>query len=148
MGIGFSTSDRRDWEFLRTFMDPHAHVDLERAGGWRVGFEPAYHGPDGYVRWFETVTEVFEDWDTSDIEVIAPAGTRVLVIARPRGQGAGSGLPVSGELWLVFAYDRGWLTKIQAFGDSDEALAAVGLERRAGSPAGPSAATSLCCRAP
>jgi hypothetical protein len=38
---------------------------------------------------------------------------------------------VTGELWVVFTYERGWLTEIETFADSDEALAAVGLERRA-----------------
>jgi hypothetical protein len=131
MRLGFSSSDRRDWDFIRTFLDPAARVDLDRAGGWRLGFDSQYRGPDGYIRWFETLTEAFEHWNTSDIEVIAPAGTRVLVVVRPRGQGAGSGLPVSGELWAVFSYERGWLTRIQAFADSDEALAAVGLRRHA-----------------
>jgi hypothetical protein len=130
MGVGFSTSDRRDWEFLRGYMHPEAVVDLTRAGGWRLGLEAEYGGLEGYVRWFETFTEAWADFSTDDIEVVAPRGNRVVVLVRPRAKGVGSGIDIAGELATVFTYDRGWLVRIEGFAESDEALARVGLQRR------------------
>jgi hypothetical protein len=130
MQLGFTASDRREWDVVRGFMSPDVRIDLDRAGGWRLGFESEYRGLDGYIQWFEMFTEFFAGWDTSELEVVAPAGPRVLAISRPTARGAGSGVPVTGELWVVFTYERGWLTRIQPFSEPDEAFATVGLKRR------------------
>ena len=134
MRIGFSTSDRRDWEFLRTYMHPVADVDLSRAGGWALDLRGGYRGPDGYVRWWEAFNEVWTGFDTGRLQVVAPPGNRVLVISHPTGRGVHSGLEVTGEMATVFTYEDGWLTRIQNFADPEEALESVGLRRRATAP--------------
>lgn len=130
MGIGFTASDRRDWEFLRGYMRPDAKVDLSRGRGWGLDLDLEYRGPEGYVTWFEAFTDVWSGFDTGELRVIAPAGNRVLVVSHPRGRGIGSGVEVTGELWTLFTYEGGWLARIENFGDPDEALAEVGLRRR------------------
>ena len=132
MRIGFTTSDRSDWEFLRTYMHPDAQVDFTRGGGWRLDLDPEYRGPDGYTRWFEAFTEIWSGFNTGELEVVAPPGNRVFVVSHPQAKGVASGIEVGGELSAVFTYDRGWLRRIQGFADRDEALATIGLERRGG----------------
>ena len=141
MLVGFGASDRRDWAVINAFMSPDVRIDLDRAGGWRLGFEREYRGRDGYIQWFNDFTGVFAGWDTSDLEVVAPRGNRVLVISRPRAQGIASGLPVTGELWAVFTYERG-------LAHENSGLRRLRRGACLGRPRTARAVTSLCCRAP
>jgi hypothetical protein len=128
--IGYATSDAEDWRFLRGYVHPEAVIDLSQAGAWGLDVEREYRGPDGYVRWFETFTETWSEWDTELLEVYAPRGNSVVTVAHAHGRGVGSGVEVGADLVITFTYEDGWLKEIKQFPDADEALAALGVRRR------------------
>jgi ketosteroid isomerase-like protein len=128
--VGYATSDAEDWTFLRAYVHPDVVIDLSQAGAWGLDVEREYRGPDGYIRWFETFTETWSEWDTELLEVYAPRGNSVVTVARARGRGAGSGVEVGADLVIAFTYEDGRLRKIKQFPDVDQALAALGVRRR------------------
>jgi ketosteroid isomerase-like protein len=89
--------------------------------------------PEGAVRGREaawdfnmSVRDSFE-WVPIESERVDAGADKVLVHPRYALRGAGSGVPVEHDLWLVATVRRGKILRVQWFADHAEALEAVGL---------------------
>jgi ketosteroid isomerase-like protein len=85
-----------------------------------------YHGHDGLM---QVMTQWIATWDDWSIEIsrIRDVGDLVVVSGRQRGRGKGSGVPVEGDVTLVFTVRQGKIVRWQMFSSERQALEAVGL---------------------
>jgi ketosteroid isomerase-like protein len=85
-----------------------------------------YHGHEGLM---EVMGRWIGAWDDWSIEIlgIRDVADLVFVSARQRGRGKGSGVPVEGEVTLVFTVRQGKIARWQMFSSEREALEGVGL---------------------
>ena len=86
-----------------------------------------FHGHQG-VR--EAMAEWVGTWDDWTIELLRARGLgeRVLAIARQRGRGKASGVPIESDVAFLFTICRGAIARWQMFRTEREALKALGLE--------------------
>ena len=70
--------------------------------------------------------EGFEEWSFRAEEYV-DAGDHVVVRIRQWGRGAGSGVPVEADNWIVYAVEDGLVTRVQIHSDRDQAYAAAGV---------------------
>jgi ketosteroid isomerase-like protein len=86
-----------------------------------------FHGHRG-VR--EAMAQWIGIWDDWTIELLRASefGERVLAIARQRGRGKASGVPIESEVAFVFTIRRGAIARWQMFRTEHEALEGAGLE--------------------
>jgi ketosteroid isomerase-like protein len=87
----------------------------------------SYCGHDGICAVFEKLQDVFPDMQFAAAEFIAN-GDRVLASMQWLGTGAGSGASAEVPLFHVWSFEDGRATRIDAFLDRGQALAAAGLE--------------------
>jgi ketosteroid isomerase-like protein len=85
-----------------------------------------FQGHDGVM---EVLNEWVTTWDEFWIEIsgVRDAGDVVIVIARQRGQGARSGVPMDDEVTYAFTLKGSKIVRWQIFASEPEALKAVGL---------------------
>jgi ketosteroid isomerase-like protein len=87
--------------------------------------QPAeHHGHEGLLQWMSDWTEAFDEFAIEALEYV-DLGDRVVVGAHQRATGAGSGVPVERDFWLLHRLDKGEIvaigiydTKAQALGDA------------------------------
>jgi ketosteroid isomerase-like protein len=86
-----------------------------------------FHGHQG-VR--EAMAEWIGVWDEWTIELLRARelGERVLAIARQRGRGKTSGVPIDSEVAFLFTMRRGAIARWQMLSTEHEAHNGVGLE--------------------
>ena len=86
-----------------------------------------YRGYDGWERFMQTWTESFEQW-SFELEQLVDAGhDRVVAIARQRGIGKESGVPVDLEFGMLYELNAGRVNRVRVFLDPASALEAAGL---------------------
>jgi ketosteroid isomerase-like protein len=86
-----------------------------------------YRGYDGWERFMQTWTESFEQW-SFELEQLVDAGhDRVVAIARQRGIGKESGVPVDLEFGMLYELNAGRVIRVRVFLDPASALEAAGL---------------------
>ena len=81
-----------------------------------------FEGRQGWVEWS---SEWFEAWEGFEVEIeeYEPVGERhVLMSARQRGKGAGSGVPVEMRVYYLTEYRDGLATRFHLYADREEAL--------------------------
>ncbi|HEY6777862.1 MAG TPA: nuclear transport factor 2 family protein [Thermoleophilaceae bacterium] len=83
-----------------------------------------YRGHAGLRRWFE---EANEAWDELRIEPyeFREAGDRIAVFLRAIGRGRGSHVEVEAEIVHVADFRDGKFTRLEGFGDREQALKAL-----------------------
>lgn len=83
-----------------------------------------YRGHSGLRRWYE---EANEDWDELRIEPheFREAGDRLAVFLKAIGRGSGSHVEVEAELVHVAEFRNGKVTRLEGFGDREQALKAL-----------------------
>jgi uncharacterized protein len=83
-----------------------------------------YRGHDGLRRWYE---EANEDWDELRIEPheFREEGDRLAVFLKAIGRGSGSHVEVEAELVHVAEFRNGKVTRLEGFGDREQALKAL-----------------------
>lgn len=83
-----------------------------------------YRGHSGLRRWYEEATE---DWDELRVEPheFREAGDRLAVFLKATGKGRGSHVEVAAEIVHVAEFRDGKFTKLQGFGDREQALKAL-----------------------
>jgi uncharacterized protein len=83
-----------------------------------------YRGHGGLRRWYE---EANEDWDELRIEPheFREAGDRLAVFLKAIGRGSGSHVEVEAELVHVAEFQNGKVTRLEGFGDREQALKAL-----------------------
>jgi ketosteroid isomerase-like protein len=84
-----------------------------------------YRGHGGLRRWFE---EANEAWDELRVEPreFREVGNRLAVFLRAIGRGRGSQVEVEAELVHVAEFRDGKVTRLEGFGDREQALKAIG----------------------
>ena len=86
-----------------------------------------YRGREGFLEFMRVWTEDFEHW-SADLERLIDAGDRGVVgLFRQSAVGRASGVPVELHGAVVYELEGGRVVRMRSFGDSDEALRAVGL---------------------
>lgn len=85
-----------------------------------------HHGVDGLIAF---LGEWGDAWDEYSFEVVRVRDFEdvVLAIARQRGQGKRSGVPVDYEVTFAFTLRRGKIVRLQMFGFEQQAVDALGL---------------------
>lgn len=83
-----------------------------------------FSGPSAIRDYFAAVDEAFDDVEITLERVIASEGERVLVEARVRGRGRGSGIEVDHLYGQIYTVRDGLIVHIDSYTDPDEAAAA------------------------
>ena len=112
---------RRDLDaFVEVFSED---VELRPFLGRGLG-ATTYHGHQGLRRWYE---EANEEWDelTIDAHEFREQGDQLIVFLRAVGRGKGSHVEVEAEIVHVAEFRDGKFTRLHAYGDREQALAAV-----------------------
>ena len=129
MARAYDAANRRDFELILTFNDPHDYEYRPSRAFLPPDMDTVYHGADGYRRFWQLWLDAFENirWD---LEEILDLGDKVLVTARQSGRGSGSGVAVSESWFQLFTFRRGLVLRQEDFVDRDEALRAAGAQGR------------------
>jgi hypothetical protein len=85
-----------------------------------------YHGKEGFLDAVAEWAEDFEDWTVIPEEFL-DAGGEVLVRIHQPMRGRGSGVPVEGDSWFLFAVGEGKIQRLTIHAREAEALEAAGL---------------------
>jgi ketosteroid isomerase-like protein len=84
-----------------------------------------FHGHDGLVRGLREFFEVV-DFGGFDPGEPTEVGEHVMVEATFSGRGRGSGVPVSGKVWLLFTVRAGRIAALREYDDEPSAREAAG----------------------
>jgi uncharacterized protein len=109
---------------LDTFVEIFAEdVEVKPFLGRGLGAS-TYRGHGGLRRWYE---EANEEWDELRIEPheFREAGDRLAVFLKAIGRGSGSHVEVEAELVHVAEFRNGKVTRLEGFGDREQALKAL-----------------------
>src|SRR5918995_6055461 len=115
---------RRDMEVAEVMMRKHLTPDFE--------FESALTGQ--VHKGAQGMRDLAADlWDTLDyvpaVEEIIDSGEHVVVVLRISGRGAGSGVPVSQRVTMLWTFKDDRIVRGKSFTSRAEALEAAGLEK-------------------
>jgi ketosteroid isomerase-like protein len=88
--------------------------------------DAVFHGREGFLRAQLEWTEGFSEWSQSREECI-DAGEHVIVRVHQTARGAGSGVPIEGDYWLVFTLAERKVTRLDIYSKETDALNAAGL---------------------
>jgi ketosteroid isomerase-like protein len=113
------TARRSEFEEV---LDPRVRLDLSE----RV-FNPAvYEGYEGILRWRAEVGDVWEYYRTEPVQFL-DSGDVVVVLARERARGKGSGVEVDRNTALLYKLSGGRVSEIRLYHDRQRALRDAGL---------------------
>ncbi len=124
-------------EIVRRSLEAFDHGDIERAlaaadpGLVTTRVDPdgaVFHGPEGFLQALSEWVEDFTEWSNASEELI-DAGDRVVARVHQVARGAGSGVPVEADYWLIFTLADGNVTRLDIYSDRGQALAAAGLRQ-------------------
>jgi ketosteroid isomerase-like protein len=118
----FDAMNRHDLDGFLALMND----DVEAVSSL-AAMEGGYRGHAGIRRWWQNLFDVFPDFNVEVVDVRDLGEGSTFATLRRRGHGAGSGTPLDMLLWTGIRMRDGKCVWWQAFGDKDEALAAVGL---------------------
>jgi ketosteroid isomerase-like protein len=128
---------RENVELVRAAVEAFGRGEVERALDMthpqlvttRVDPDNAVrHGREGFLAMVADWTEGFEGWGFSGDD-FADAGDAVVVRTRQWARGAGSGVPVEAEFWIVYEVADDLITRVSIYSDKAEALATAGVPR-------------------
>ena len=104
---------------LSTDMVTHVAQPIPVAG--------TYYGPEGFLQLTLDWAEGFDELNVTGEEYFDTPGDKVIVRARHRGSGVGSGAAVETDIWYVTTVRAGKVVRVDVFNDKTEALEAAGL---------------------
>jgi ketosteroid isomerase-like protein len=110
-------------EALSQFARPDMVVDLSA----NVLNPGVHRGYDGFRRFVEEVGEAWAEFRVEPQEFLE-AGDQVVVLARARATGRGSGLQVDSDVAIVFTVRDGRLASLRVEPDREAARRSVGLD--------------------
>ena len=121
-------ANRQDWDAVFAIIpsDPSDFETITPPEMVGLGFEPVYRGREERLRYQLTWIEQLGEFEQGAEEVI-DLGDRMLVLARMRGTGLGSGAEFASELAYLVTISEGQPIREQAFRSHAEALEAAGL---------------------
>ena len=120
---GFEALNRRDIETVLGFCHPEVELVPSLVGGIEG---TTFRGREGYRRWFEQQSEIYDEviFDLQDIRAVAD---QVVALYDLRVRGAGSGVELESPRAAVFTIEEGQLTRQVGYESQADALRAVGL---------------------
>ena len=86
-----------------------------------------YRGHDGIGRYFNDMTESWQEWHNEAGEVLEIAPDTVFTEVQFRAIGKDSGVTVEGHNAVVFVLSEGKVMRVHSYQSRDEALEAAGL---------------------
>jgi ketosteroid isomerase-like protein len=123
--LGMEAFNRRDLDAAVSYGHPDFEYLPPREFVAAGFFEPCYSGAAGFRKyvaaWSEVVGVRIEPVELIDL------GDRVVLLAELPMRARASGIPLTGQIATVSVLDGGKASRVQAFLDHAEALAAVGL---------------------
>lgn len=121
-------ANRQDWDAVFAIVpsDPSEFETISAPEMVTLGFEPVYRGRAERLRYQMTWVEQLGDFQQEAKELI-DLGDRMLLLARMRGTGLGSGAEFESELAYLVTISEGRPAREQAFRSHAEALEAAGL---------------------
>jgi ketosteroid isomerase-like protein len=122
----YEAANRRDFDRVLAGWDPGSEY-RPSADLLPPDFEAVFHGHDGYRTMWRRQVDAFKDL-RYDPEEILDLGDKLLVTARVRGHGTGSGVAVSQPVFQLFSLRRGLVVRQEDFLDRSKALEAAGLK--------------------
>jgi ketosteroid isomerase-like protein len=120
--VGRSCRDGVPSQELLALCAPDVRVDASR----RVFNPEVYEGIDGLRRMIREISEAWEDFTESSVEII-DAGERVVELQTISGTGRSSGIAVQADGALIWTVRDGLVALVEVFADRDLALAYAGL---------------------
>jgi ketosteroid isomerase-like protein len=119
----YAAGNRRDFEVLSTGLDPGIEYRAP-PGALAPDLDAVMYGREGYIRVWRYWLDAFEDirWEP---EELLDLGDRILVTAKLRGRGSGSGVAVSQPVFQLVEVRNGLAVWQQDFSDRSEALEAA-----------------------
>jgi ketosteroid isomerase-like protein len=108
-------------EVFRVF-DPEVEMH-----SYMLEMEGPFYGHEGVRRWFSGLRAAFPDVTMSIVEIRDLGENRVLIHGRAEGEGAASGVGVTGDYWQAAESRHGRVVWFAAFRTAAEALEAVKL---------------------
>jgi ketosteroid isomerase-like protein len=106
------------------YMDPAVEWDVSR----RLADPAIYRGHEGVRDYVRGIREAYSGMG-SELEELFEAGDQVVALLTFRGKGRSSGAAVEARIANVWTLRDGKVTRMQYFGDREEALAAAGVRR-------------------
>jgi ketosteroid isomerase-like protein len=120
---GIEALNRRDIETVLHMCDPEVELVPAVVGGIEG---TTFRGRDGYRRWFEQQSEVYDEVTFEPQDILA-VGDQVVALYDTRVRGAGSGVELRSPGAAVFTFRAGRLTRQVGYRSQADALEAVGL---------------------
>lgn len=119
---GIDAFNRGEREGLLRFFHPELEiVDLPQ-----VVEERTKRGLSGLERWLASMDEIWEELRIEPEEFIEPDEDHLLVVARFRGRGRGSGIEIDQRVNTVYTLREGRVVRMDTYPTTEEALAAIG----------------------
>jgi ketosteroid isomerase-like protein len=91
------------------------------------GGEGVYHGPEGFARGVQELTDTFDEFHIEPEEYF-DLGNQVLAFVRLQGRARGSSVPIDAPFAHVVTFRGDKVAAWHAYAHRDDALAAVGLQ--------------------
>ena len=113
--------NRRDLDSLLALMDEHVEVHSRL-----VVMEGGYKGGEGIRRWWDSLLDVFPDFQFEAVDV-RDLGEVTLAALRNRAHGTASGAPLEESNWLASRWRLGKCVWWSSHGTEMEALEAASL---------------------
>jgi ketosteroid isomerase-like protein len=119
---------RGDGDDLVRTMQPDVVIEENDPDFGFIGLDPVYRGHEGARRWLATVREPWDELE-GEVEEARPVGDDVvLLIARLRGRGTGSGLAADVPTYQVFNMRAGRIARRRIYAQLRAAMQAAGVE--------------------
>jgi ketosteroid isomerase-like protein len=114
-------------DYDNAFVDNfHPDVEIVPPSSYPDTPESGYRGPEGMLRWFQQLDEIWDDW-RFEAERFLDAGDRVVAFVRVSGSAKQSGAALTISTAHVLTLRDGRVTRVDVFLDRPEALEAAGL---------------------
>lgn len=111
-----------DIESLVSLCDPDFDLDMSA----RVLNPATYRGHEGLRRFYDEVSEVWEDFRWEPQRLVSK-GDKVVVLLHSHGRGRGSGLEMARDAAMLWTVSEGRALSLRFYIDQTEALETAGL---------------------
>jgi ketosteroid isomerase-like protein len=122
----FDALNRRDLDAFLALMDDDVEVVPRMSA---IEGETGYRAHEGVRRWWDSLLDVFPDYNAEIVEV-RDLGELTFATIHVRAHGAGSAAPTDQAAWIVIHWRRGKSVWWRTFDARTEALEAVGLSEQ------------------